>query len=75
MKLLIYLCLIKTELFLLVLIKGPKEVSYIDFVKEGWRRADGKKTAIEQTIEAKEVELWPQETVMKSVSKEIEKLK
>lgn len=45
---------------------GPEKVSYLDFVKEGWRRADGIKTGIEETIEAKDIELRPRESVLKS---------
>ncbi|XP_046610154.1 acylglycerol kinase, mitochondrial [Neodiprion virginianus] len=44
---------------------GPETVSYLDFVKEGWKRADGHKTVNKQTIEAKDIELRPRETVSK----------
>ncbi|XP_048507133.1 acylglycerol kinase, mitochondrial isoform X2 [Athalia rosae] len=44
---------------------GPANISYLDFVKEGWRRANGNKKSVERTIDAKEIELRPHESVIK----------
>lgn len=41
---------------------GPGEVSYNDFVKEGWRRESGEEPLRPCKIMAKDVKLWPVET-------------
>ncbi|XP_012271440.1 acylglycerol kinase, mitochondrial [Orussus abietinus] len=38
---------------------GPKDVSYLSFVVEGWRRIKGNKTLISDTFMAKDIELHP----------------
>ncbi|XP_034950527.1 acylglycerol kinase, mitochondrial [Chelonus insularis] len=38
---------------------GPENISYLDFVKEGWRRNKGYITLVQKTFEAKDLELMP----------------
>ncbi|KAF7990384.1 hypothetical protein HCN44_000189 [Aphidius gifuensis] len=38
---------------------GPEHVTYMDFVKEGWRRIKGEKNLVIKTLEAKDIELFP----------------
>ncbi|XP_053978909.1 acylglycerol kinase, mitochondrial isoform X2 [Hylaeus volcanicus] len=41
--------------------KGPKDVGYFSFVLEGWKQENDNKQLYEQVIEAKDIELTPQE--------------
>lgn len=34
-------------------------MTYMDFVKEGWRRIKGEKNLVIKTLEAKDIELLP----------------
>ncbi|XP_047359640.1 acylglycerol kinase, mitochondrial [Vespa velutina] len=39
---------------------GPKDIDYISFVNEGWRRINGSRTLINSSFEAKDIELYPE---------------
>ncbi|XP_054003363.1 acylglycerol kinase, mitochondrial isoform X2 [Hylaeus anthracinus] len=41
--------------------KGPKDIGYFSFVLEGWKQENDNKQLYEQVIEAKDIELTPQE--------------
>lgn len=38
---------------------GPNSVTYIDFIKEGWKSENGEKRKVEQVLEARTVTLQP----------------
>lgn len=38
---------------------GPKNINYLDFVKEGWRSENGKERSVEDVIEARSIEIIP----------------
>ncbi|XP_058804230.1 acylglycerol kinase, mitochondrial isoform X2 [Phymastichus coffea] len=38
---------------------GPPNISYMEFVTEGWRRLNGQKTLVNKTLEAREIEIHP----------------
>lgn len=39
---------------------GPKDIDYISFISEGWRRVSGNRTLIDHSFEAKDIELYPE---------------
>ena len=39
---------------------SPTNTNYTDFVTEGWRREKGKEVSIEKTLNAKNIELYPE---------------
>ncbi|XP_014601075.1 PREDICTED: acylglycerol kinase, mitochondrial [Polistes canadensis] len=39
---------------------GPKDVDYMSFVSEGWKRINGNRTLINSSFEAKDIELYPE---------------
>nr|CAD7197126.1 unnamed protein product [Timema douglasi] len=49
---------------------GPKEISYMDFVAEGWKRIRGQEPFVEEKLKTREFELWP---ALPNNSKEQEK--
>lgn len=40
---------------------APKNVDYLTFVSEGWRRVNGNRTLIDHSFEAKDIELYPEQ--------------
>ncbi|KAI4492322.1 hypothetical protein M0802_009832 [Mischocyttarus mexicanus] len=41
---------------------GPKDIDYMSFVSEGWKRINGNRTLINSSFEAKDIVLYPEKT-------------